>query len=961
MSKFYGQSLPGDEKLLVLGEEGVKRVPIEDVVNQKMEGKVACFDKKGDVIWSKIVGHIQHKRNSPLVKLTTRSGRTIKVTKDHSLFTLTKKGIESVPTSELTPGTSFVAVPKHLPEPTTTIGEINLLDLFAEHDDGVMVRGGNAYLKEAFTKIGREEAARILGVKVKYTYDIICKNVGIRVSRFVKLMDAAKIEVDPYSLWIATKGKRTRAVLSITQELCHFFGWWLAEGSYTNKNEVRLSIHSKEVDELVKLCTGLFRKTLIYRKNANSADIYICAGILGKVMKKLGFKGRGRTKTIPSIIYNLDNICLAKFISGYVSGDGSVNKKTGQIEICTESPGIADDMSYLLLRFDIVAKTYNRPGRPQKRICFGDRENLEKFLTIGFTDEKKNQIVGEVVRRTKGNRRDRVPLEALENINSSWKGLKSIGLQALTQLQALPAELEPALQGDIYWDRVISITPCEEQPEHVYDISVEPCQNFIAGFGGVFAHNSEENIRKKFEEAEKNAPSIIFIDEIDAIAAKREETRGEVEKRVVAQLLALMDGLKSRGKVVVIAATNVPNILDPALRRPGRFDREIEIGVPRYEGRLNILKIHTRNMPLENVSLDEVSRVTHGFVGADLASLAKESAMVVLRKVLPDIKYDREEAVPTEILEKLKITNSDFKEALKTVRPSAMREVLVEVPNVPWDSVGGLDYVKQELKEAVEWPLKSPQAFRRLGVNPPKGILLYGPPGTGKTLLAKAVATESEANFILVNGPQLLSKWVGESEKAVRKIFEKARQTAPSIVFFDELDALAPQRGLSQDSHVSERVVNQLLSEIDGVQVLHDIVIIGATNRPDIIDSALLRPGRFDRVIMAPVPDEKTREKIFEVHLKKMPIAEDVKAEDLAKRAEGYVGADIESICREAAIFALRKDMDSTMVTLADFEEALYKVRASVTPEIEKSYKDLEGTFKQKQGKRVIEKPAYFG
>jgi len=476
-----------------------------------------------------------------------------------------------------------------------------------------------------------------------------------------------------------------------------------------------------------------------------------------------------------------------------------------------------------------------------------------------------------------------------------------------------------------------------------------------------FYGQSEENIRKKFEEAEKNAPSIIFIDEIDAIAAKREETRGDVEKRVVAQLLALMDGLKSRGKVVVIAATNVPNILDPALRRPGRFDREIEIGVPRYEGRLNILKIHTRNMPLEGVSLEDIARVTHGFVGADLASLAKEAAMIVLRNVLPDIKYDAEEAVPAEILEKLKIRQVDFKEALKTVRPSAMREVLVEVPNTPWDSVGGLDDVKQELKEAVEWPLKNPEAFKRLGVKPPKGILLYGPPGTGKTLLAKAVATESESNFILVNGPQLLSKWVGESEKAVRKIFEKARQTAPSIIFFDELDALAPQRGMGQDSHVTERVVNQLLSEIDGVQVLHDIVIIGATNRPDIIDSALLRPGRFDRIIMAPVPDIKTRQKIFEVHLSKMPLTEDVRAEDLASRTEGYVGADIESICREAGIFALRKDMDTKIVTLEDFEEALNKVVASVTPEIEKSYKDLQGTFKQRQGKRVIEKPIYFG
>ncbi len=375
---------------------------------------------------------------------------------------------------------------------------------------------------------------------------------------------------------------------------------------------------------------------------------------------------------------------------------------------------------------------------------------------------------------------------------------------------------------------------------------------------------SEENLRKKFEEAEKNAPSIIFIDEIDAIATKREEIKGEVERRVVAQLLALMDGLKSRGKVVVIAATNVPNILDPALRRPGRFDREIEIGVPTKEGRLNILKIHTRNMPLsKNVNLKELAAITHGFVGADLSSLAKEAAMIVLRRIFPDLRLQEEEPISKEILEELRINQKDFKEALKVVRPSALREVSVEIPNIKWSDVGGMEGVKQELIEAVEWPLKYPDAFKRLGVRPPKGILLYGAPGTGKTLLAKAVANESQSNFILVKGPELLSKWVGESEKAVREVFKKARQVSPCIIFFDEIDSLAPKRGSSSDGHVSERVVNQMLTEIDGLEEMHDVVVIAATNRPDIVDTALLRPGRFDRIILTPVPDEKTRLEIF--------------------------------------------------------------------------------------------------
>ncbi len=473
---------------------------------------------------------------------------------------------------------------------------------------------------------------------------------------------------------------------------------------------------------------------------------------------------------------------------------------------------------------------------------------------------------------------------------------------------------------------------------------------------------SEENIRKKFEEAEKNAPSIIFIDEIDAIASKREEIKGEVERRVVAQLLALMDGLKSRGKVVVIAATNVPNILDPALRRPGRFDREIEIGVPDKTGRLNILKIHTRNMPLgKKVNLKDLASVTHGFVGADLASLAKEAAMIVLRKIFPDLKLQEEEPISKEVLEKLKITQQDFKEALKVVRPSALREVMVEIPNIKWSDVGGLEDVKQELIEAVEWPLKYPDSFKRLGVKPPKGILLYGAPGTGKTMLAKAVANESQSNFILVKGPELLSKWVGESEKAVREVFKKARQVSPCIIFFDEIDSLAPTRGISSDSHVSERVVNQLLTEIDGLEEMHDVVIIAATNRTDIVYTSLIRQFRFDRMILTPVPDEKTRLEIFKVHTKGMPL-KNVKLEDLAEKTEGYVGSDIEAVCREAAIFALRASKESKEIPMKYFDKALEKVPASVDKDIQKTYEELRESLTSARAKQMQkEKPVYMG
>jgi len=477
-----------------------------------------------------------------------------------------------------------------------------------------------------------------------------------------------------------------------------------------------------------------------------------------------------------------------------------------------------------------------------------------------------------------------------------------------------------------------------------------------------FYGESEKRVRDIFDDAQKNAPSIIFIDEIDAIAPKREEVMGEVERRVVSQLLTMMDGLKSRGKIVVIGATNRVNSIDPALRRPGRFDRELLISVPDKKGRLNILKIHTRNMPLDkDVKLDVLAGKTHGFVGADLSALAKEAAMSVLRKKLPDLKVDDEKEISRDVLDKLIITNDDFEESLKVVRPSAMREVLVETPNIGWNDIGGLEKTKQDLKEAVEWPIKYADSFKRLGIKPPKGVLLYGPPGTGKTLLAKAVAKESEANFIQVKGPSLLSMWVGKSEEGVRKIFERARQVAPCVVFFDEIDAMAGRRGVDAGNKVTERVLNQMLAEIDGLEGLKDVTIIGATNRPDMLDPALLRPGRFDRIILVDVPDKESRKNIFEIHTKNMPLAENISMDWLVSSSEGFVGADIEGLVREAAMTALRNNYSAGVVTKADFDEAFKRVKASVSPETAKAYKKIEDYY-LKQVKAGMEVgPIYAG
>jgi transitional endoplasmic reticulum ATPase len=469
---------------------------------------------------------------------------------------------------------------------------------------------------------------------------------------------------------------------------------------------------------------------------------------------------------------------------------------------------------------------------------------------------------------------------------------------------------------------------------------------------------SEERLRNVFEQAEKNAPSIIFIDEIDSIAPKREEVTGEVERRIVAQLLSAMDGMTSRGKVVVIAATNRVDAIDPALRRPGRFDREIEIGVPNRDGRLEVLQIHTRGMPIDkDVNLEKLADISHGFVGADLQALAKEAAMRALRRVLPDINLSSG-SIPVDTLRKIIVRMQDFMDVIKEMEPSAMREVFVEVPDIKWDDIGGLSTIKQELQEAVEWPLKYSGVFTYADATPPKGILLYGPPGTGKTLMAKAAANESEANFISIKGPELLSKWVGESEKGVREIFRKARQAAPCIIFFDELDAIAPVRGGSHgDSHVTERVISQFLTEMDGLEILTNVVVIGATNRPDIIDPALLRPGRFDRILYVAPPDRDSRLQILKIHTKKKPLAEDVNIEQLADKTDGYTGADIASLSSAAVMIALRehvskypnpkeaeKQTKSLKINMKHFEDAMKKIRPLSKQELD-VYKNVAQQF----------------
>jgi len=471
-----------------------------------------------------------------------------------------------------------------------------------------------------------------------------------------------------------------------------------------------------------------------------------------------------------------------------------------------------------------------------------------------------------------------------------------------------------------------------------------------------FYGESEERLREIFKQAGENAPSIIFIDEIDSIAPKRDEVTGETERRVVAQLLALMDGLESRGKVVVIGATNRPNALDPAIRRPGRFDREIEINIPNRNGRLEILQIHTRGMPLsEDVDLERLADLTHGYAGADLSALTKEAAIRSLRRIIPELDLELE-VIPMEVLNKIHVGRNDFFAALREMQPSTMREVLIESPNVHWEEIGGLEDAKRELREAVEWPLKYGNVFEYMHADPPKGVLLYGPPGTGKTLLAKAVATESEANFINIKGPEFLSKWVGESEKAVRETFRKARTAAPCIIFLDEIDAIAPTRGGDADSHVTERVISQMLTEMDGLEALHNVIVIAATNRPDLLDPAMLRPGRFDRLVKIGAPDLEARKQILRVHMKEKPLASNVEIDEIARKTDGYTGADLSAVVNEAIMLTIRKivakgkdlksdSLKKEKIPMECFVEALQKIRPVARTELgkyERIVKDFE-------------------
>ncbi len=970
MNKFYGECVSEDSLVIT---NGTGLTTISEAVNNKNTHKIVGLNMDKQKIELLPISDVYDKGVQKTLKISTPHGM-IELTPTSKLLIL--DGIEPkwILTKDLKINDK-VAIANTLPEINEDVP--NILDFV-----GSTTKFSGEWVRDLINLHGtNKDVAKILNVKTKKIEDM-------KYNRSAPLWVIKKLYKTGFIEYFNLTGKG-RIPSAITKDLMYVIGLIAGDGHlrYNYKDDgvstISLTnIDKKVISEFKRLIKGLFGIQDV--KYDGHYSYYFSSRPIGNLIKNLGIPIRNKSKTItvPSYLITLPKEYIASYLRGLFDTDGHVHIVPSgmQISYYSSSRQMVNGVKYLLLRFQIQSTfRYKKDGTYE--LTINDIDSLKKFNeSINFNHEKRKQKLKNIP----SNKYDkpiynRIPINEIVNKiknkhSFNTRELIKVGLnpyvKSYTRTQTgrfisllkdmgencnVIEKINKLKTNDVIWSPIKFI---QESESHVYDFTVPKDHNFIAN--GFIVHNSEKRIRDIFEDAEHKAPSIIFIDEIDAIAPKREETHGEVERRVVAQILTAMDGLKTRKNVVVIGATNRPNALDPALRRPGRFDREISIGVPNKKGRLEILKIHTRNMPLaEDVKLDKLSEITHGFVGADISALVKEAAMNVLRRILPDINLKEKEPIPNEMLEKLKVAEEDFREALKIVRPSALREVLIENPNVHWSDIGGLETLKNVLKETIEWPMKYANEFKKLGIIPPRGILLYGPPGTGKTLLAKAVATESQSNFISVKGPALVNMWVGESERGVRKIFEKARQAAPTVIFFDEIDSIAPRRSIG--GGVTKRIVNTILSEMDGLEKLNEVIVIAATNRPDILDPALLRPGRFEKVIPINMPDKKSRLEIFKVHTSKMAVAKDVSIEKLAEITENYSGADIEAACREAGMSALRnyislnektnkttkksKSQERLEINFSDFQEAIKRIKPSITPEELKKYQEIEDEY----------------
>ncbi|MBU0592059.1 AAA family ATPase [Candidatus Micrarchaeota archaeon] len=932
LSQWVGESLPYTEKIVIKDQNGlINTREIGKIVEEKQNIEVLSFDNNGKIRFSKIKDWIKHKSTSHIYEVRTRTGRRIKVTDYHSLFTLNGMKIESIPTSKLVPKESYIAIPNKMNFSSKPIRHIDLLKNLKKNDYGLFVKNPKDYVKQAIAKLGRKKVANILGYRTPdYLSQILHHKVGVRVSRFLKLMEITKISPNSKNILIGAGSKKLPGIIKIDEKLATFIGLWIAEGSYNREDTVRISVSDKEIKTISKLCRELFGKVTVYKKkNSRGRDIYIGSRPLYVLLHHvLGLEHGADKKKMPAISFSLSRKNLAALLRGYFSGDGTAHENdhgVGRVECSTTSKELADQLMYLLLYFEIVGTLSSKKewnGSISHRVGMIGGPALTKFKEINFLNKYKKDRIEKYIEQLGWFRDQQIPItgnlrETVQQKLPKWSNSATIGRGIIMEAD-LGEEIKEFIKNDIYLDRVEEIKQLDDE-DFVYDVSVDPCQNFVAGMGGIFAHNSEKNVKEIFDNARKNAPSILFFDEIDSLAKKRSsESLDEVGPRVLSELLQQVDGAtKTKDMVMVIGATNRPNALDAAILRPGRLDKIIYMHLPDPEARRAILEVHLRRLPVEeDINLDLIVKKTERFSGADLKNViseakniaAKEATIkgVIVPITMKHIMQIVNNVKPSTGLAQIDEYNAfrlDFERRTGSMKQK--EEETAKETNVKWSDVAGLDDVKEALLEAIELPLLHEKEMKDFKVKPSKGILLFGPPGTGKTLIVKAASNELNASFQSLSGAEIMKKGYTGAVGIIKETFNRARENSPAIIFVDEIETFAPARGMGGGSEI----IGQFLTEMDGVRGMKGVVVIAATNKPQMMDAAIMRPGRFDKIFYIPPPSEKGRAEIFKIHLGEF--AANIDMNKLAGITDGFSGADIAEICQTAKMKSLRATLKS--------------------------------------------------
>jgi len=1010
LSEWYGESLPYDEKITIMEGGRIRLEEIGKVVEGKMHAKVLSFDANGKAVFADIKDYMKHKCTSPIYEVRTRTGRRIRVTGYHSLFTLDGYTVKSVRTSDLVAGVSHIAIPSKIPAPSSPVEKLDFLRMLREDDFGLKVRDARPLLEKAVAALGERKACEILGIgRIAYLRQVLGQNIGVRASRFLRLMGEAGVEFDSAGVEVFAGKNGLAGEIAMNCDFALFLGLWVAEGSYNSGHTVRISTSDKEVAQVSQLCQRLFGSATIYKKKnkvgatacneKNSAgtngaagadgssdadgsanaknsscakechgrDIYIGSRALFVLMRHcLLLEDGAERKKAPQMAFSFSDAALSSFLRGYFSGDGSIyanQKGFGTVEAGTVSGQLADQLLYLLLRFGVVASVYGKNekhGLPSHRVCMAG-EPLRAFAgKIGFAFAEKQARLEKCASLGNWHRGRQIPISGamggfISHHAPDHCKCATIGSGMLSSLAAEAGDDAACFvaANDLHWDRVEGITRVADE-EYVFDISVEPCQNFAGGFGGIFAHNSEKNLSEVFAIARKSAPFLLFFDEIDSIGKKRDSyTSDDVAPRVMSVLLQELDGFSPNPKkpVIFVGATNLPDQLDPALMRPGRFDKIIYMHLPDKEARKAIFKVNLKKLPSEeDIDFDRLAAITERYSGADIKNIVTEASRLAAREAMSAqavVKITM--AHLTGMIKRMKPSNSmDSLENYEKFRMDFERrsdagEKMPDVKGVRWDDVAGLFEVRRVLLEAIEIPLLHEDLMKEMDVKPSKGLLLYGPPGCGKTMIVKAAANELNANFLTISGSELMKSRDKAPSAYVKEIFNRARESAPALIFIDEIEALAPSR-----EDYRGGILTELLQELDGVKELKNVMIVGATNKPLSLDAAILRPGRFDKILYIPPPDAPARKQVFALGLAKF--LKNVDLGRLAAATDGYSGADITSICQEVKMELVRQRLKGKPMEVST--ASVLDVAAARRPSVTKKDLSSYAMFAQEYGER---------